>query len=281
MPVRQPIIIEPREGLCNRMRTLDAAVALSRKLNRPLIINWRMDDRLNCRLSELFDYKDGHGQIEEHLYLGLFHRLRRRARIAVLQLTGGIYLQQATVEAYLREGRSFEDLKDSRKIFISTWDQFYPSNQLAQNFVPVKALLTKIEALTLDKDNLVGVHIRRTDHGPSSERSPLWRFVELMDEEIRHDPGVQFFVASDSHADEARLLDRFPGRIITHPKKSLDRNDPRAIKDAVVDLYCLAACRKLLGSYRSSFSDVAWKLRGIDRVIVDIHSDGESNSDRV
>ena len=44
-------------------------------------------------------------------------------------------------------------------------------------------------------------------------------------------------------------------------------NDPRGIQDAVIDLYSLANCRKLIGSYWSSFSEVAAQLRGIELVI--------------
>jgi hypothetical protein len=264
------IIIEPLEGLCNRMRTLDSAIAFSQNIQRPLKVIWRMDTRLHCPLSDLFEYTETFGQVVEHKYPGQFARLRRRARIASIQVTKGVYISQKKMEYFLAEQRSFEELKRFQTIYISTWKHFYPSNSLRRNFVPISPLLSEINAITKNGDDMIGVHIRRTDHGPSVERSPLWRFVELMEAEILLDPQVRFFLATDSPQDEALLQERFPDRIVSHPKTSLDRGNPHAIQDAVIDLYCLAACRKLIGSYWSSFSDLAWKLRDIDRVIVDV-----------
>lgn len=231
-----------------------------------------MDTRLNCPLSDLFEYTEAFGQVVEHTYLTQFSRLRRRARIALIQVTKGVYINQKKMDDFLAKKRSFEELKRFQTIYISTWDHFYPSNTLRRNFVPISPLLSEINTITKDSGNMVGVHVRRSDHGPSVERSPLWRFTELMEAEISQDPQVRFFLATDSPKDQVLLQEQFPDRIVSHPKTSLDRGDPRAIQDAVIDLYCLAACRKLIGSYWSSFSDLAWKLRDIDKVIVDIKS---------
>lgn len=264
------VIIEPREGLCNRMRTLDAAIEYSRKIQRPLKVMWRMDARLNCPLSELFEYREDFGQVVEHRYFGHIARLRRRARIMGVQLARGVYLSQDRVTDFLHQQRSFEELRKYQAIYISTWDQFYPSNGFSRNFVPVAPLRSAIEARIGSGDGMVGVHIRRSDHGPSTERSPLWRFIELMQEEIALDSRVRFFLATDSQRDEATLKKQFPDRIISHPKPSLDRTKPDTIKDALIDLYCLARCRKLIGSYYSSFSDLAWKIGNIDKIIIDV-----------
>lgn len=264
------IIIEPLEGLCNRMRALDSAIAFSHKIQRPLKVVWRMDTRLNCPLGDLFEYTEAFGQVVELAYHGQLDRLRRRARIALIQVSKGVYISQKKTDDFIARQRSFEELNRFQTIYISTWEHFYPSNSLLRNFVPISPLLSEINAITEDRGDMIGVHIRRSDHGPSVERSPLRRFVELMEAEILLDPQVRFFLATDSPQDEELLLEHFPDRIISHPKTSLDRGNPRAIQDAVIDLYCLAACRKLIGSYWSSFSDLAWKLRNIDKVIVDV-----------
>jgi hypothetical protein len=46
------------------------------------------------------------------------------------------------------------------------------------------------------------------------------------------------------------------------------RGARQAARDAVVDLYCLAGCRKLLGSYYSTFTDTAAAIHGIPLEIV-------------
>lgn len=81
-----------------------------------------------------------------------------------------------------------------------------------------------------------------------------------MNEEIRAKSNTVFFVATDSREEEENLRRLFPGRIISHRKRSLDRNSPDGIKDAAVDLYCLARCGKIIGSQRSSFSEAAAQI---------------------
>ena len=60
----------------------------------------------------------------------------------------------------------------------------------------------------------------------------------------------------------------FPNTITVYDKQSLDRNDPIAIRDAVIDLYNLAHCKKIYGSYYSSFSDIAALWGGIEKEVL-------------
>lgn len=48
----------------------------------------------------------------------------------------------------------------------------------------------------------------------------------------------------------------------------IDRNSVQGMHDAMIDLFSLAATDKILGSYWSSFTDVAASMRGIPKVIV-------------
>ncbi len=52
-----------------------------------------------------------------------------------------------------------------------------------------------------------------------------------------------------------------------YAKPSVARDDPAAMEDAVVDLYALSRCRKIIGSYWSSFTDTAAELGSIERVL--------------
>jgi hypothetical protein len=79
---------------------------------------------------------------------------------------------------------------------------------------------------------------------------------------------VKFVVATDFLEVQQELENIFPGRIIIHNKSSLDRSSPAAIRDAVIDLYCLAQTRKLIGSYGSSFTETASKLGDVETVVV-------------
>ncbi len=81
------------------------------------------------------------------------------------------------------------------------------------------------------------------------ENSPTELFLAAMHREVEADPGVTFFLATDSPQEEYTMQAAFPNHIVTHEKQSLHRDDPAAIKDAVIDLFVLSKCRKIIGKY--------------------------------
>jgi hypothetical protein len=46
------------------------------------------------------------------------------------------------------------------------------------------------------------------------------------------------------------------------------RDSTHGVQEALIDLYCLSKARKVLGSYLSSFSQVASEISGIEEIIV-------------
>lgn len=48
----------------------------------------------------------------------------------------------------------------------------------------------------------------------------------------------------------------------------LSRNSVAGMVDGAIDLYCLAATRRIIGSYWNSYSEIAAELGGIDLEIV-------------
>ena len=84
--------------------------------------------------------------------------------------------------------------------------------------------------------NACGVHLRRTDHKRAIKRSPTSLFIEKMEEDIRRDPSVKFYLATDDPEEEAYFKERFGDRIMTYSKRSLDRNTKTGMEDAVLDL---------------------------------------------
>ena len=117
-------------------------------------------------------------------------------------------------------------------------------------------------------DGTVGIHLRRTDNARARQSSPTELFLAAMEREIEMNASTRFFLATDDPEEEARLLKRFGERLIVHAKRSRRREDPLAIQDAVIDLYCLAACRRIYGSYWSSFSESAQQLGSAELIIL-------------
>jgi hypothetical protein len=256
------LIFEPLAGLCNRMRSLDSAMALADATGHELHVIWDLNRELNCRLEDLFELPAAIKSLRQPRS----GRFGRRCRWLYYTATCQIHLGQKRIVRWVQEGRDFRSLRDYRTVSMATWEEFFPRAKPFRAFRPIAALQQTVERYC-SEGNVIGVHIRRTDNRASIDKSPTTCFLELMQREVDADRSVKFFVATDSPEEESRLKQRFGGRIITHAKATLDRDDPRGIQDAVVDLYSLANCRKLIGSHWSSFTDVAAQIRGIERLV--------------
>lgn len=76
-----------------------------------------------------------------------------------------------------------------------------------------------------------------------------------------------FYLATDDPAEEALLRATFPGHILSNQNRCLRRDTKEGIEDALLDLYCLASTQKIIGSYFSSFTDIAADMHKIPKII--------------
>lgn len=249
------IILQPVGGLCNRMRTIASALQLAKRKNTNLLVFWQCNGDLNAPFESLFEPIKGMKVINYNSSKDvrrIFLRRISRTRISDEDITNN------KVNGELTE--SFcESLK--LPVYIKTYVQFYNVENSFKIFEPSTAIASKIKSLTADfSKNMVGVHIRRTDQKKSIEYSKTENFIDLMKREIEINPSVCFYLATDDMKEEELLRREFPGRILSNSNRMLQRNSQEGMNDAVIDLYCLSYCKKIIGSYWSSFSEIAAAL---------------------
>jgi hypothetical protein len=263
------IIIEPLEGLGNRMRAINSARALSRDLGTRCVVLWREMPVCNCRYSDIFRRDRSLRVVEGSLaHLAAREKERFCHRIFTQQEIRGIIGKDSTYHTPAPSGTEFfRALDPGLRTYLKTYEAFYPSRKFGP-FVPVPPLGERIREITAGfDDTTIGVHIRRTDNMWSSRHSPTAAFIRCMEDEIRQNSDTVFFLATDSAEDERAIRSRFDGRIITGTK-TLSRESADGIRDAVVDMFCLASTRRIYGSWCSSFSSAAAALGGAELVTV-------------
>lgn len=261
----------PESGLCNRMKSIASVSVLARRVNQPMTVHWWRTNDMNCSFHELFDTAGLPFTVRESNAAGWrtgFFKLATYSAEFLMKNMGLPVLDSQSSADLANQEDKLCDWAATGNPRIRTHSKMLADARLFMPFEPTKELRAVIDAYSSRLSNTVGVHIRRSDNVKSSRLSPTNRFIELMYVELTRDPATQFFIATDSPETFSTLQKEFGDIVLEHAKQSLDRSDPSAIRDAVVDLYCLASCRKLLGSYWSSFSDTAWEIRGIDHVIV-------------
>jgi hypothetical protein len=258
------ITLEPIGGLGNRMRVLDSGIALSRYTGCELHVVWTIRNQMPCRFEEVFEIPAAFASLRQVRDPRFLRWLRlRRARKAYARF---IDIPQAN--QLVAEGQSFAALANTPGLMIRTYNRFFTNATPYTDLVPAPTIRQALDRYQALLPRMVGVHIRRQDNRQSIAISPTEQFLRKMHVELEREPATEFFLATDDLREEALLRREFGARIHTHPKKSVRRGDRRSARDAVVDLYCLAGCRKLLGSFYSSFTDTAAAIRGIPLEIV-------------
>ena len=259
------VIIQPSGGLCNRMRVINSSLELAKRKNTKLLVLWYCADELNAPFESLFE------PVKEFQVIN-FSSLKDLRKLWY-QLTARTKINNADIENNKTDGVLNQDFFDSIKLpaYIFTWEHFYQADEYFKLFKPTAELQKRIDEVTkhFTKD-MVSVHIRRTDQVTSIAYSKTENFIDLMNREIAANPDVKFFLATDDKDEEALLRKTFPGRIVSNENRTLRRDSLDGMYDALLDLYCLAACKKIIGSYYSSFTDTAAALGNIPKLIAGI-----------
>ena len=259
------VIIQPSGGLCNRMRVINSSLELAKRKGAKLLVLWYCADELNAPFESLFQ------PVEEFKVIN-FTSLKDLRKIWY-QLTARTRISNADIENHKTNGTLDQDFFDSIKLpaYIFTWEHFYPTNEYYGLFKPTAELQKRIDEMTAQfSEDMVSVHIRRTDQLVSIEHSKTENFIELMNREIDANPNVKFFLATDDKEEEALLRKTFPGKIVSNENRTLRRDSLEGMYDALLDLYCFASCKKIIGSYFSSFTDIAADIGGIEKLIAGI-----------
>ena len=264
------IELRVNSGLCNRMRAMDSALALSRAAKQPLTVYWFNTGALNCSYSDLFEPIDGievvdvaTGRLKSALDRGA-----RCLRAADREMPYDLFLSGDKIDELRGQGVDLAvPAAQAKRCGIETYGRFYGSPPFYSDFKPKEALLREAEktlAIMMadgGSGKAVGVHIRRGDNSASVQVSPLELFLERMQAELNQDAQARFYLATDDPNTECMVVARFPGRV-TIRAKDFARDRTKGVQDALVDLLVLSKCSLVLGSYWSSFSQTASEMGG-------------------
>jgi hypothetical protein len=263
------IELRVNSGLCNRIRAMASALALSKAARQPLTVYWFNTTALNCSYTKLFEPLDGAdvAEVETRRLLDLFSPGAWRLRAAGWRRPYDLFLSGDKLQELREAGVDLvSEVAKAKRCGIETYGRCYDALPSFQDFKPRPELLDEAErafarATGGGGGRIVGVHIRRGDNEASVRVSPLDLFIARMQKEVEQDPEMRFFLTTDDPATEQEVLARFPGRV-TVRDKDLSRTSASGVQDALVDLLVLSKCPLILGSYWSSFSQTAAELGG-------------------
>lgn len=254
------LIIQPIGGLCNRMRAINSAWMLAKERGDKLTVIWNINGELGCPFGQLFEPNPA------------FHVINIRSKWDPRKLylqTSSRFIPNEEIRSHKGDGLLDEAYRKALpdKIYIATEEHFYPCHSY-ELFTPIPSIQKRIQEMTRDfSSHTVGVHIRRTDNKPAIGKSSTQAFITTMDAELAANEDTVFYLATDDREEEECLRDYFGGVILSNEDRDLSRDSISGIQDAMVDLYALASTHKIIGSYFSSFTDIAADMHQIPKVI--------------
>jgi hypothetical protein len=257
------LTLEPIGGLGNRMRVIDSGLAFARAFGLRLRVVWTRTPDLGCRFDALFEPIPALEVVERGWWA---NRLLRRVALKAGRYSRDI--REPELEWLVKRG-DLDGLARERSALVVTCNRFFSrAGGRLEEFVPVPSLRHEVERQVASfGPATIGVHVRRGDNGPALRHSPTEAFVDHMANLVASDAATTFFVCSDASEAAASLVASFPGRVLARPKV-LDRTSAAGMRDAVVDLYALSRTRRILGSYFSSFSEIAAQIGGVELDVV-------------
>lgn len=268
----------PYGGLANRMRAIASAVNLAQRTGVELSITWFREWAMEARYDELFKPFSIEGVTlydaswwEYYVY----DRPRRKnmwlPSLAQKMMFDGVMNEQEAMSTSAEDTR-LESWAMGRKTIMPNCMKF---GVFEDYDGLVRRLFTPLDEISGDirqhterfSSHTIGIHIRRTDNAKSIASSPLEAFTKAIDKEVAENPDTSIFLATDDEPTRRELLTRYGNRVLTsaHPAT---RANAEGVRNGLVDMFTLAATKRIYGSIGSSFSVMASSIGGIEAEMV-------------
>lgn len=273
------LIIHVMHGLGNRLRALASALALARLHNMKVILVWPWDEHMKANFTSLFvqprevchivqslqvEYNEDLFQSHVKVYDYMDEKVKN-SYIPIIDATRFIYVRSAYI-------LNAQGLKDD--LINNALRGLVPS-------IKVQGIMSAIK-LSRNHEHILGVHIRAAsiseethslpedayskegrryiEEFRSATRDAVPLFIQQARNILKKNPKMFMYVSSDIDIDP-HVLAGMPHAQLKIPCKS---RELRCIQIALADLMFLGKSKILLGSFWSSFSEVAARIAGIE-----------------
>ena len=260
-------------GLGNRLRVLVSGAALAEATGRRLKCFWPRTDQSGALFSELFE--------------------------SDLDVVGE---EPPDIGSWRAYGEWFDppvpDLlqADAPHLRISTSDwllqpRLYPaqaahslrSAAILGQLRPSAYVGSQVQAFRTEhfRTSMIGVHLRRGDFlrtQPGSAANTA-QALGAVAAQLKRLPDAGILLCTDDGAEDpwtgqpwqegvrGQFIQRFGSRVVSTTPRSLDRRQPEAVQDALIELLLLRQTQAIVGTARSSFSEMAMFGRPVPKAL--------------
>ncbi|MCQ2974925.1 MAG: hypothetical protein MJ211_08950 [Bacteroidales bacterium] len=254
------------EGLANRMRVIASVYPLI-KDGIKIKILWMLNNELNCNFEKLFQPINSIEVSNITEYPKLFNTNQKNI---IKRIIAKVWNKMHNYDFVIGGGFGNKDtcnvklihkvLENKQSVFLETCAILFNISDYSI-FKPTENILKQVNKYPLIGTEYIGIHIRRGDNIKSQQNSRINLFIEKINEILKSNNNAQFYLATDS-IDIKDFFDMYFGKCIHTKDVDYSRNSDQGIIDAYIEMILLSKAKIILGSYWSSFDEVAQKLNG-------------------
>jgi len=259
--MKKIIIAANPGGISNRLKCLISLWRISERYNQKFYLNWIKNDRCGAEFSELFENDLNQISNEE------INNLNPEKYI-LSETWRFLTLKDDVPDKFAKEyptprGNNIDFEFDRIPLKVREDIISY-----LKRLVPIKEIREKVKWFDekYNLSNLIGLHIRRGDFldgkeglGKVSTDDKFIEKIKLISVKV---PTIKFLLCTDDPKIEDRFLKEFGNKIIIYPKVDRKRDNLECTKDGLIDLLLLSKVKYIIGTYKSTFNELAWWLGG-------------------
>lgn len=281
-------------GLCNKLKCLISGMRIADKIGEKCSVYWATSWQCGAEFEELFRTEI------PILDKSLFDKLKKDAVICKTYNDFNKVIAGETIASNVifdnwrfilipgdveeNFAKIFPD-KDTNGMSIDLEYENIPEKlrndilKYVRKIKPVGTIEHDVNEIVIENDNfknVVGIHARRAEFILTSDGrgkvSTDEKFFARMDELLKEDENTKFFLATDSKETEDAFRNKYGDKILSLPNKNWDKASKESTINALMDLLLLSKTKRLLGTYMSTFSEMAWWFSGC-KILVEIPGD--------
>lgn len=265
-------------GLANRLLPLSSCVSYARKKGVTPVVCWEKTFSCGADFCDLFEPNDVkvikkdqlRNKIDTLFILSphdVHHDCELFGNTALLDLYQDKMVRKFSVDVFSDD---YENCCVYSNDFIGSIDSEDDSRIALKSFVVKKDIQEKIDMFTQQfsiNKQWISIHARGTDFPNSNLNS----YVELVKQILQGNKDIKIFVCSDEPSWEEELSRLYPNNVIYRKKENhITKSDPsnpswsnnifrseEQIKEAMIDLYLLSLCGRVIYDQTSSFGRLA------------------------
>ena len=276
-PPKKLLVAHLMHGMGNRLRALASAMVLAEKSGRWLKVISPQDVHFQARLDDIIDlpasglhdvwYEFDPKEMELFQYLRYdYMDLDQKGADLAVESTSHIYVRSAyrltnSLITGALENEALQSLKPSPTVQELVQGVALPSDGRPLVAVHIRNLPPRQELTNLPENEYAGDGW--TEIETARNKTDVALFKQEMQRVLQNDSSTIFYVAADNMEHATLLRTTFGDAVFTLPHGACVNRDASCLQRAFADLVLLGHGSSLLGSYWSSFSEIAGEFAGV------------------